>query len=54
LLKTATPGEVMSDIFNHAMRWVNSIDSQDWLIVLVVAVVLGFFMLRGFGSRSNY
>ena len=44
----------MSEIVNRAMRWVNNIDSQDWLIVLVVAVVLGFFMLRGFGSRSNY
>jgi hypothetical protein len=47
-------GETMSDIYNHAMRWVNSIDSQDWLMVLVAAVVLGFLMLRGFGSRSNY
>lgn len=44
----------MTEIFNRAMRFVNTIDSQDWLIVLVVAVVLGFIMLRGFGSRSNY
>jgi hypothetical protein len=36
------------------MHWVNTIDSQDWLLVLVAAVVIGFFMLRGFGSRTNY
>jgi hypothetical protein len=44
----------MHDIFSRVMHWINNIDSQDWLLVLVAAVVLGFFMLRGFGSRSNY
>jgi hypothetical protein len=44
----------MHDLYMRAMHWINSIDSQDWLMVLVAAVVLGFLMLRGFGSRSNY
>jgi hypothetical protein len=46
--------EHMHDLYMRAMHWINTIDSQDWLMVLVAAVVLGFFMLRGFGSRSNY
>jgi hypothetical protein len=30
------------------------LDKQEWLLVLIAAVVIGFFALRGFGSRSNY
>ena len=44
----------MHDLYIRAMHWVNNIDSQNWLLVLVAAVVLGFFMLQGFGSRSKY
>ena len=44
----------MHDLYTRAMHWVDNIDRQDWLLVLVAAVVVGFFLLRGFGSRSNY
>jgi hypothetical protein len=54
LFASDTYGEAMHDLYTRAMHWVNTIDSQDWLLVLVAAVVIGFFMLRGFGSRTNY
>jgi hypothetical protein len=44
----------MNDVYNHAMHWMNGLDKQDWLLVLVGAVVVGFLALRGFGSRTNY
>jgi hypothetical protein len=44
----------MHDVYMKIVRWVDTTDKQDWLLVLVAAVVLGFFLLRGFGSRSNY
>jgi hypothetical protein len=44
----------MNDVYNQAMRWVSSLDKQDWMLLLTAALVLGFFALQGFGSRSNY
>jgi hypothetical protein len=44
----------MGDVYRYAMRWFNGLDKQEWLLVLIAAVVIGFFALRGFGSRSNY
>ena len=43
----------MHDLYMCAMHWINTIDSQGWLMVLVASVVLGFFMLRGFGSTQQ-
>jgi hypothetical protein len=34
--------------------WVLSLNRQEWLIVLVAVTVIGFFCMRGFGSRNNY
>lgn len=39
---------------HSTMQWVLSLDRQEWLIVLLVVTVLGFFCMRGYGSRSNY
>jgi hypothetical protein len=44
----------MWEAFSRAMRWFETLDRQDWFLLLCGAVVLGFFCLRGFGSRSNY
>jgi hypothetical protein len=30
------------------------LDSQEWFLAMCAALVIGFFALRGFGSRSNY
>lgn len=44
----------MWDAYRTASRWMNGLDKQEWLMVLVGVVVIGFFCLRGFGSRSGY
>jgi hypothetical protein len=35
-------------------RWFNSLDRQEWLIVLTVGMLFGLLCMRGFGSRENY
>jgi len=44
----------VSKAYSDAVHWVNRLDRQGWFLVLCCAVVVGFFCLRGFGSRSNY
>jgi hypothetical protein len=44
----------MHDLFSNVNRWVNGLNYQDWLLVLIGAVALGFLLLQGFGSRKNY
>jgi hypothetical protein len=44
----------VNELFNNANRWMNGLDKQDWLLVLIAAVALGFLLLQGFGSRKNY
>jgi hypothetical protein len=44
----------MNDLYNHAMGWVNRLDRQDWFLVFLGLVALGFLALQGFGSRKNY
>jgi len=44
----------MNDLYNHAMGWVNRLDRQDWFLVFLGFVALGFLALQGFGSRKNY
>jgi hypothetical protein len=36
------------------MRLINSFGREEWVLVLAGAIVVGFFCLRGFGSRSRY
>ena len=40
--------------YNSVMYRIGMFDLQDWLFVFVIVVLLGFFCMRGFGSRSNY
>lgn len=35
-------------------RAINNMDSQQWIVISVIAILLGAVFLRGFGSRSNY
>ena len=44
----------MSEIYHNVSRWINSLDKQDWLLVLIGTVVVGFLCLQGLGSRKNY
>lgn len=44
----------MGDLWRDLMRLINRMDMQEWALVLVGAIIVGFFCLRGFGSRSKY
>jgi hypothetical protein len=44
----------VNNVVTQTMRWINGLDKQEWLLVLIAAVVIGFLALRGFGSRMNY
>ena len=46
--------EGMNEVYKQAMNWINSLDKQEWLLVLIGARRLGFLALRGIGSRTNY
>jgi hypothetical protein len=43
----------MWHMFNTATTWLYRLDLQDWLIVLVAAMALGFYCLQGHHTRSN-
>lgn len=47
-------GRIMSNYVNQAMHVVNTLSMWDWFAILLVVVTIGFFCMRGFGSRSNY
>ena len=34
--------------------WCNQLDRQQWLVLMACATVLGFFCMRGYGSRNDY
>ena len=40
--------------YQEALRFVTRLNSEEYLLLLLATIVLGFFCLRGFGSRSHY
>ena len=44
----------MNQFYREFLRLFDRLDTQQWLVVLVAAVVVGMACLRGFGSRSSY
>jgi hypothetical protein len=44
----------MSQLLQQAMRVFNHAGRQEWFVVLLAVGIVGFFALRGFGSRSQY
>jgi hypothetical protein len=45
---------VWNQVVNTAFRWAESLNMQEWMLVLVAVLAAGAFFLKGFGSRSNY
>lgn len=39
---------------DSAIQQVGHLDRQQWLYVFVGLVIIGFFCLRGFGSRNSF
>jgi hypothetical protein len=40
--------------FGEVLRAVDRMDSQQWIVFSVTAIVIGAILLRGYGSRANY
>ena len=41
-------------IWNKFLRTVGRLDPSDFLVILVVAFVIGFFFLRSMNSKNKY
>jgi hypothetical protein len=53
--KHASTGySVMWNYYKETVGWLFKLDSQEWFLAMCAALLIGFFALRGFGSRSNY
>ena len=44
----------MSKFYRDVLRFLEQLDTQEWVLVLMGLVVVGFLCMRGFGSRSDY
>jgi hypothetical protein len=44
----------MWNYYKETVGWLFKLDSQEWFLAMCAALLIGFFALRGFGSRSNY
>ncbi len=40
--------------YRTLMRHIERLDTQEWLMVFIIAVGIGALCMRGFGSRANY
>lgn len=40
--------------YNKTISYLNTLNEQEWLILLALVVVVGVVCLRGFGSRAGY
>jgi hypothetical protein len=44
----------MGKFYREVLRFLEQLDTQEWVLVLMGLVVVGFLCMRGFGSRSDY
>ena len=44
----------MNNLWQELMRLVDRMGPQEWALVLIGGIIIGFFCLRGFGSRKDY
>ncbi len=44
----------MGELFRMIMHWINCMTTQQWLLVTAIGLGIGFFCMRGLGSRSSY
>ena len=44
----------MHRFWQHVVHLVNTMGTQEWMLALAGAIVLGLFCMHGFGSRSKY
>ena len=44
----------MKNTVENVLQFVDNMDATDWLLTTAAVIVLGFFCMRGSGSRANY
>ena len=44
----------INQVVNASFRWAESLNMQQWMLLLLAVLAVGAFFLKGFGSRSNY
>ncbi len=44
----------MGGFVQKILRYSDRLGTQEWALLLVGVIVIGYFCLRGFGSRSGY
>ena len=44
----------LSTGLHESWCWVQSLNYQEWFLLLGMTAAAGFMCMRGFGSRSNY
>ena len=44
----------MGSLWRKSMRIIENLDTHEWTLVLLAAVVIGCLCMRGFGSRTDY
>ncbi len=46
--------QYFNDLYRDTMRLLMQMEREHWVIAFGVLVVVGFFCMRGFGSRTSY
>jgi hypothetical protein len=44
----------LGNLSSESWQFIDALDRQEWLILLVVATSIGFFCMRGYGSNKGY
>jgi hypothetical protein len=44
----------MWQYYDKLLFWLDTLNENEWFILLVGVLILGALCLRGFGSRKNY
>lgn len=52
--KEAMMEQYFNDLYRDTMRLLMQMEREHWVIAFGVLVVVGFFCMRGFGSRTSY
>ncbi len=45
---------MLGNLLDRGMYWVETMTYEEYLIVVMIAVTLGFAFLKGFGSRHHF
>jgi hypothetical protein len=47
-------GEWINLSLHDGWRWILSLNTQEWFLLLGITAAAGFCCMRGFGSRNSY